>query len=116
MTTQETIVDKIKIREDKGKLIAGSKTIYKIMGKDMFYVESESEEGRFYYIGYNKKEEIEFCSCLDNSIRGSKCKHLFAVENAIVNKTMVQTDRFPNKIKKPEDNELQYKNEDVYSL
>jgi len=105
--TQEIkqIVDKIDRREEKGKLIAQSRTIYKILGKEMFYVESESEEGRFYYIGYNPKEEIEWCSCLDCSVRLRKCKHIFAVENAVKNKTMIHTNRFPSELKKQQQNE-----------
>lgn len=109
------IVHEINKREEKGKVIAESKAIYKIIGKDMYYVESESEEGRFYYIGFNKAKEIEYCSCLDNSVRGSKCKHLFAVEISIQNKTMIHTNRFPSGVKKEEGPQLQYKKDD-YSL
>lgn len=113
---QQEIVDKIEKREEKGKLLATSKTIYKIIGRDMYFVESESEEGRFYYIGFNKKEEIEWCSCLDCSIRLKKCKHLFAVENALQNKTMIHTNKFPSEIKKEvEGNQLPYTKDD-YTL
>lgn len=105
------IVDKVDPRQERGKLIAVEKTIYKISGKDIFFVESQSSDSRFYYIGY-KANEYEWCSCLDNSLRGFKCKHIFAVEESIKQGTVIEKEEFPSTVVKPQGEQLQYTKEE----
>jgi predicted nucleic acid-binding Zn finger protein len=111
MTTE--IVNEIVKREDKGKVIALERRIFRIVGKDVFYVESQSVEGLVYYIMFNTEKEFEWCSCLDHSVRGRKCKHLFAIEYAIRKGTVQDTDSLPIGINKDNrQRELQYENDE----
>ena len=68
----------------KGRSIAQSRRIYRLLQTDVFYVESESTDNVYYFVKF-KPDLIEwYCSCKDNSTRrGIKCKHLFAIEFAI---------------------------------
>jgi hypothetical protein len=81
-------------REGKGRCIALSRRIYRLLQTDVFYVESESTNNVYYFVKY-KPDGLEWCSCMDNSTRGLKCKHLFAIEFAIRMGTLKDTDRLP---------------------
>jgi len=109
------IVDKKDLREEKGKLIAEENTIYRIVGKDVFYVESDSTDAMFYYIMYNVEKDFEWCSCLDHSVRGKRCKHIYAVEYSIRKGTYIDTESLPSGVKRDNSVKLQY-HEDEYSF
>ena len=81
-------------REGKGRVLALSRRIYRIQYSDTFYVESERCDNTYYFVKY-KPDVIEWCSCMDNSTRGLKCKHIFAVEFAIRMNTLKDTDKLP---------------------
>ena len=86
-------------RSGKGRVIALSRRIYRLLQTDVFYVESESTDNVYYFVKF-KPDVIEFCSCPDNSTRGLKCKHLHAIEFAIRFGTMrfgtmKDTDKLP---------------------
>ena len=104
----QDVVEKVDKREGKGKLLAESNTIYRIIGKDVFYVESESTEAMFYYIMFNTEKDFEWCSCIDHSVRGKRCKHIFAVEYAIRKATYVDIDKLPSGVKRDNSQQLQY--------
>lgn len=95
-------------RESKGRVIALSRKIYRIINSDVFYVESESKDGMYYYIGFNPDKEIEYCSCNDFSNRGKVCKHIHGIEYAIKFNVVIDTDKLPNEAKK--DNTIENKN------
>ena len=87
-------------REGKGRVLAISRRIYRILQtEDVFYVESESADNVYYYVKF-KPDVIEWCSCLDNSTRGLKCKHLWSIEFAIRMGTLKDTDKLPADAKK----------------
>src|SRR5687768_15743 len=70
-------------REVKGHNLAISHHIYRLQQRtDAFYVESESSDGIYYFVRFKPDIFLEWCSCPDNSTRGVKCKHLFAIEFA----------------------------------
>jgi len=52
-------------RSGKGRVIALSRTVFHITGKNVYYVESESQDNVFYYIMWNPGENVEYCSCVD---------------------------------------------------
>ena len=81
-------------RSGKGRVIALSRRIYRLMQTDVFYVESESTDGIYYYVKYNP-DVIEFCSCMDSSTRSIRCKHSWACEYAIRMGTLKDTDKLP---------------------
>ena len=56
-------------RESKGRVLAVSRRIYRLLNTDVFYVESESNDNSYYYVKF-KPDVIEWCSCRDNSTRG----------------------------------------------
>ena len=88
-------------RMGKGRVIAQSRRIYRLMQTDVFYVESESTGNVYYYVKF-KPDVIEWCTCPDNSMRKGgqiKCKHLHAIEYAIRLGTMKDTDRLPTEAK-----------------
>ena len=85
-------------REGKGRCIALSRRIYRLLQTEVFYVESESTNNVYYFVKY-KPDVLEWCSCMDNSTRGLKCKHLFAIEFAIRMGTLKDTDRLPSDAK-----------------
>jgi predicted nucleic acid-binding Zn finger protein len=85
--------------EGNGRVLAISRRIYRLMQTDVYYVESESTDNVYYYVRY-KPDMIEWCSCLDNSTRGLKCKHQFAIEFAIRMGTLKDIDKLPAEAKK----------------
>ena len=56
-------------RMGKGRSIAQSRRIYRLMQTDVFYVESESTDNIYYFVKF-KPDLIEYCTCPDNSLRG----------------------------------------------
>jgi hypothetical protein len=81
-------------REGKGRSLATSHMIYRIQNTDTYYVQSERSENTYYFVRYNFGV-LEWCSCPDNSIRGIKCKHQFAIEYAIRLGTLKDIDKLP---------------------
>jgi hypothetical protein len=82
-------------REDKGRVLALSRRIYRLLQTDVYYVESESTDNVYYFVKF-KPDVIEFCSCKDyESNRAQKCKHIFALEFAIRMGTLKDTDMLP---------------------
>jgi predicted nucleic acid-binding Zn finger protein len=106
MTIQQEIVQKKDRREGKGRVIAISRMVYRIQGTDVFYVESESKDGMYYYVMFDTTKEFEWCSCKDFERNGynKKCKHLFGVEFAIKMNTVTDTEKLPTGIKKDNSN------------
>ena len=86
-------------RSGKGRVIALSRRIYRLLQTDVFYVESESTDGIYYYVKF-KPDVIEFCSCMDSSTRNVRCKHSFAVEFAIRMGTLKDTEKLPKEAKR----------------
>jgi predicted nucleic acid-binding Zn finger protein len=81
-------------REGHGRNIALTKNVCRLQNTDTYYVQSESAENIYYYVRYNFGV-LEWCSCPDNSIRGIKCKHQFAIEYAIRLGTLKDIDKLP---------------------
>jgi predicted nucleic acid-binding Zn finger protein len=101
MTTVE-IVEKKDRREGKGRVIALSRRVYRIVNTDVFYVESESNDEMYYYVMFDTTKEFEWCSCKDfeRSRYQNKCKHLYGVEYAIKFGTVNDTENLPSTAKK----------------
>jgi predicted nucleic acid-binding Zn finger protein len=98
LTTSKQIVEeeqKYK-RECKGRSLALTKNVYRLVNTDVFYVESESSNNTYYFVKF-KPDVIEWCSCPDNSMRGEqmRCKHIWSIEFAIRMGTLRDTDRLP---------------------
>ena len=88
-------------RECKGRVLAISQRIYRLLQTDVFYVESESTDNVYYFVKF-KPDVLEWCSCPDNSIRTGgqmRCKHLHAIGFAIRMGTLRDTDRLPTEAK-----------------
>jgi hypothetical protein len=100
MTVQQEIVDKINKRVEKGKLLATSKTIYRIVNTDVFYVESQTTDGLYYYAMFNTAKDFEWCSCKSFEHHHEKCKHLQAIEFAIRKATVIDIDKLPKEVKR----------------
>ena len=103
LTTSKQIVEaeQQSKRMGKGREMALSRRIYRLMQTDVFYVESESTDNIYYYVKF-KPDVIEWCTCPDNSMRTGgqiKCKHLHAIEYAIRLETLKDTNRLPTEAK-----------------
>ena len=105
LTTSKQIVEAEQRykRMGKGRAIAQSRRIYRLMQtEDVFNVESESTDGIYYFVKF-KPDVIEYCTCPDNSIREGggqmKCKHLWGIEFAIRMGTLRDIDRLPTEAK-----------------
>jgi len=87
-------------RECKGRILALTRNIYRLHNSDIYYVQSESSNDIYYFVKF-KPDVVEYCSCLDNSLRGGqmKCKHLHAIEFAIKMGTLRDTERLPPEAK-----------------
>ena len=72
----EVIAEVKNRREDKGRAIVASRTIYRIKGSNVYYVESESTDGIFYYVMCDTEKDFSYCTCKDYETRSNKCKHL----------------------------------------
>ena len=72
-------------RECKGRALCIQRKVNQFLNSDVFYVESESLVGKYYYVKFVFESSGNFwCSCPDYaSNRSEKCKHLYAVEYAI---------------------------------
>ena len=69
---QKESIEKKNRREGKGRVLAISRNVYRLLQTDdVFYVESESTDNVYYYVKF-KPDLFEYCSCLDNSMRGNK--------------------------------------------
>jgi predicted nucleic acid-binding Zn finger protein len=102
LETSKQIVEAEQIykRMGKGRAIAQSRRIYRLLQTDVFYVESESTDNVYYFVKF-KPDVVEYCTCPDNSLRGSqmKCKHLHSIEFAIRMGTLRDIDRLPTEAK-----------------
>jgi predicted nucleic acid-binding Zn finger protein len=105
----ETVENK---RQGHGRSIALTRTVFHISGKNVYYVESELQDNIFYYVMWNIEKEIEWCSCCDNSIRGKRCKHIFAIEYAIRGNSVKDTDKLPSYKKVGDKVQLDYQKEE----
>jgi hypothetical protein len=90
------------MREMKGRHLATSRRVYRLKNSDTFYVESESTNDLYYFVRY--EPSFQWCSCLDNSTRHIKCKHIFGIEFAIMKGTLKEVERLPKEAKR--DNQL----------
>ena len=82
-------------REGKGRVLAISRNVFYLLdSKDVYYVQSEHSDNIYYFCKF-KPDVFEWCSCPDNSIRGQKCKHQFAIEYAIKKGTLRDIDKLP---------------------
>ena len=81
-------------REGKGRSLAISRNVYRLQNTDTFYVESETSDNIYYFVKF-KQDVFEWCSCLDNSTRHVKCKHIFAIEFTIKWGTLKDIDKLP---------------------
>jgi predicted nucleic acid-binding Zn finger protein len=94
LTTSKQIEEQKYKRECKGRSLALTRNVYRLVNTDVFYVESESSNDIYYFVKF-KPDAIEWCSCPDNSTRHKKCKHLFAIEFAIKRGTIKEIDKLP---------------------
>ena len=85
-------------REGHGLNIALIRKVLRIENSDTFYIESESTNNLFYFVRY--EPYFQWCSCLDNSTRHVRCKHLFAIEFAIRFGTLKDIDKLPKEAKR----------------
>lgn len=92
----ETVENK---REDKGRILATSRRVYRIQNSDTFYVESENSNNIYYFVRFNPSV-FEWCSCPDNSMRSIKCKHIFCIEYAIRLATVKDVEKLPKESKR----------------
>ncbi len=97
VNSEEIIVENK--RENKGRALALSRNVYRLLNSDTFYVESESSNDLYYFVRYNFSG-FKWCSCPDNSTRGLKCKHQFAIEYAIMKGTLKDIERLPAEAKR----------------
>jgi hypothetical protein len=86
-------------RESKGRALAISRDIFRIEKTDSFYCQSENKNNVYYFIRYSP-DVLVWCSCLYNSMRQMKCKHLFGVEYAIRLATVKDVDKLPDQVKR----------------
>lgn len=85
-------------RDGKGRVIALSRNVYRLLNKNTFYVESETSDKRYYFVRFNPSV-FEWCSCKDfESNRSERCKHLYGVEYAIRFATVKEVDKLPEEV------------------
>ena len=116
MTVQEVVDNKKDRREGKGRVIALSRNIYRIVNTDVFYVESETTDGMYYYVMFDTAKNFEWCSCKDFERRNNKCKHIFAVEFAIRDGTVKDTNKLPSEAKKDNSSKVKSEWDDDYGF
>jgi predicted nucleic acid-binding Zn finger protein len=85
-------------KEGHGLNIALTKNVFRLVNSDTFYVESESTKNVYYFVRY--EPSFNWCSCPDNSTRHIKCKHIFALEYAIMKDTLKDIDKLPAEAKR----------------
>jgi predicted nucleic acid-binding Zn finger protein len=94
-TSKEIVEEEQKYKHEcKGRSLALTRKVYRLVNTDVFYVESESSNNTYYFVKY-KPDVLEWCTCPANSMRGGqmRCKHLHAIEFAIRLGTLRDTDR-----------------------
>ena len=69
-------------RESRGRVLALSRRMYRLQNSEVYYIESETADNIYYFVKF-KPDVFEWCSCLDNSTRHIKCKHIFGIEFSI---------------------------------
>ena len=97
VSSEETVVENK--REGHGMNIALTRKVFRLEKSDTFYVESEKSNDLYYFVRYNPSV-FEWCSCPDNSTRGIKCKHQFAIEYALMKGTLKDIDKLPVEAKR----------------
>jgi predicted nucleic acid-binding Zn finger protein len=98
VSNEETIVEQENRREGHGWNIALTRHVYRLTNSDMFYCESEKVNDQYYFIRYESC--FQYCSCLDNSMRSIKCKHIFAVEYSIRKNKLKDIEHLPAEAKR----------------
>jgi|SRR5215204_623813 len=104
LTTSKQIVEAEQRykRECKGRALALTRRVYRLLNTDVFYVESESSNDTYYFVKF-KCGVLEWCTCPDNSMRTGggqiRCKHVHAIEFAIRLGTLKDIDRLPTEAK-----------------
>ena len=86
-------------REMRGRVLAISRRVVRLLNSDTYYVESETNDNIYYFVRYNPSV-LEWCSCLDNSTRHLKCKHLHAIEFSIRFGTLKDIKKLPTEAKR----------------
>ena len=86
-------------RECKGRSLALTRNVFRIEKTDSFYCQSENNKDVYYFIRFSP-EKLEWCSCPNSSMRGMKCKHMFAVEYAIRLATVKDIEKLPIEVKR----------------
>ena len=81
-------------REGHGRNIALTRNVYRLLTSDVYYVQSERSSEIYYYVKYNPSV-FQRCNCPDNSTRGIKCKHQFAIEHSIMKGTLKDIEKLP---------------------
>jgi predicted nucleic acid-binding Zn finger protein len=87
-----------KRREASGQTLALTREVFRITNSDTFYCESEKVKDQYYFIRYESC--FQYCSCLDNSFRGIKCKHIWGIEAAIRKGTLVDIEKLPKGVQR----------------
>lgn len=85
------VVEYENTREGHGRNIALIRRVYRLLNSDVYYVESETSNNIYYFVKF-KPDVFEICSCPDSWTRHTKCKHLFAIEYAIMKGTLKDID------------------------
>jgi predicted nucleic acid-binding Zn finger protein len=106
------VVENRNKREGKGRVIALSRRVYRIVNTDVFYVESESNDEMYYYVMFNTDKGFEWCSCPSFENHHRKCKHLFGVEYAIRFATITDTEKLPTTAKKDNSKSKSWRDDD----
>lgn len=102
------LVEKKDRREGRGRVIAISRNVYRMEKTDVYYVESESKDGMYYYVMFDTVKNYEWCSCKDFENHKRKCKHLFAVEYAIMDNVVKNIDKLSSNKQSWKDDEYSF--------
>ena len=97
-------------RECKGRRLALTANVFHVEKTDSYYCQSETNSQIHYFIRYSEKDV--WCSCLDQSTRGLKCKHIFCIEYAKRLATVKVVDKLPTGSKRDNSDKLQYENDE----
>jgi predicted nucleic acid-binding Zn finger protein len=102
-STNNKIVSEIKQelennRESRGRHLALTCNVFRLLDSDTFYVESQSTNNLYYFVRY--EPSFQWCSCMDNSTRHVKCKHIFGIEYSIMKGTLKDIDKLPAEAKR----------------
>jgi hypothetical protein len=86
-------------RESRGRVLALSRRMYRLQNSDVYYIESETADNIYYFVKF-KPDVFEWCSCLDNSTRHIKCKHIFGIEFSIRMGALQDINKLPEEAKR----------------